>query len=95
MSFRFRHAICNEVYKDWISAAQVDPRHRLRRHRNRPFTLAEDLPAIPCRRRRECRAVIEGEGLEFVGLTGWSPRKVHVTTPDLELRRKAGAMLAV
>lgn len=56
-----------------------------------PFTLAEDPAAVSPSRRRELRSMLEGEGLAFVGLH-WlmvSPKGLHVTTPDSELRNRS------
>jgi D-psicose/D-tagatose/L-ribulose 3-epimerase len=93
MAFRFRHSICNEVYKGWEFAAAC-------RHMRSvgyegieiaPFTLAEDPAAIPAAKRRECRDIITAEGLSFVGLH-WlmvAPPGLHVTTPDEALRERS------
>lgn len=92
MSFRFRHAMCNEAYKDW------DFRDACRSLRNAgydgieiaPFTLAEDPATLTAAQRREARRTMEEEGLEFVGLH-WlmvSPEGLHVTAPDRAVRER-------
>jgi sugar phosphate isomerase/epimerase len=93
MSFRFRHAICNEVYQGWEFSAAC-------RHMRgagyegieiAPFTLAEDPATISSAMRREYRDVIAAEGLDFAGLH-WlmvSPKGLHVTTPDASLRERS------
>lgn len=93
MGFRFRHSICNEVYKGWEFAAAC-------RHMRSvgydgieiaPFTLAEDPARIPPAKRRETRDIISAEGLTFVGLH-WlmvAPPGLHVTTPDKALRERS------
>jgi sugar phosphate isomerase/epimerase len=93
MPFRFRHAICNEVYEGWEFAAAC--RHiRAAGYEGieiAPFTLAEDPAAIPAAQRREYRNIIASEGLAFAGLH-WlmvSPKGLHVTTPDAELRERS------
>lgn len=92
MHHRFRQAICNEVYErrpfkdvcrsirdigyDGIEIA--------------PFTLAEKPSDIDAHQRREYRDTIQSEGLGYVGLH-WlmmSPKGLHVTTPDRELRAR-------
>jgi sugar phosphate isomerase/epimerase len=95
MSYRFEHAICNEVYglqpfadvcRD-VKAAGYDGIEIA------PFTLAESPAAIAPETRRECRERIIGEGLRFVGLH-WlmvSPAGLHVTSPDRNLRKKSWA----
>ena len=90
MLHRLRHAICNEVFENWDFA---DACRAIRQAgyggiEIAPFTLAEDPAAIPPARRREYRDTIISEGLRFVGLH-WlmvSPKGLHVTTPDADLR---------
>lgn len=93
MSFRFRHAICNEVYQGWDFA-------RCCRHIREtgyqgieiaPFTLSEDPATIPAKDRREYARTIHDEGLTFVGLH-WlmvAPKGLHVTTPEQDLRERS------
>ena len=93
MSFQFRQSICSEVYKDWafpdacksIRAIGYDGIEIA------PFTLAEDPAKISPDKRSEYRSVMEGEGLQFVGLH-WlmvAPKGLHVTTPDKPLRDRS------
>jgi D-psicose/D-tagatose/L-ribulose 3-epimerase len=89
----FRHAMCNEAYKDWDFQ---DACRSLRRAgytgiEIAPFTLAEDPATVSAERRRECRQIMEDEGLKFVGLH-WlmvSPKGLHVTSPDAALRERS------
>jgi D-psicose/D-tagatose/L-ribulose 3-epimerase len=93
MPHRFKQAICNEVYEkrplrdvcksireigyDGIEIA--------------PFTLADKPSDIGAAQRREYRDTIRSEGLGYVGLH-WlmvSPKGLHVTTPDRELRARS------
>ena len=93
MAHRFKQAICNEVYEkrplrevcrsireigyDGIEIA--------------PFTLADRPSDIGAAQRREYRDTIRSEGLGYVGLH-WlmvSPKGLHVTTPDRELRARS------
>src|SRR5712671_6885975 len=56
-----------------------------------PFTLAEHPTDITPAQRREYRDIIQSEGLRFVGLH-WlmvSPKGLHVTAPDRELRERS------
>ncbi|MGE5645057.1 MAG: sugar phosphate isomerase/epimerase family protein [Acidobacteriota bacterium] len=93
MSTIFRHAICNEVYEK-RPFAETCKSIRAAGYTGieiAPFTLADDPGAIPPAQRREYRAAIESEGLRFAGLH-WllvSPKGLHVTTPDQELRRRS------
>jgi D-psicose/D-tagatose/L-ribulose 3-epimerase len=93
MSFRFRHAICNEVYKEWDfrQACQSIRKAGYTGIEIAPFTLAEDPCTLTPAARREAKAIIAEEGLEFVGLH-WlmvSPPGLHVTTPDQALRARS------
>ena len=93
MPFRFRHAICNEVYKGWDfrAACQSIKKAGYAGIEIAPFTLADDPCTITPATRRETRAIMADEGLEFVGLH-WlmvSPAGLHVTTPDHGLRARS------
>jgi D-psicose/D-tagatose/L-ribulose 3-epimerase len=93
MSYRFRHAICNEAYEKWpfAGACQSIRKAGYEGIEIAPFTLAEDPPTLSPAARRECRDVMASEGLQFVGLH-WlmvSPKGLHVTTPDAALRERS------
>jgi sugar phosphate isomerase/epimerase len=93
MGFRFRHAICNEVFQGWAFAdackaarkagyAGIEIAH---------FTLKDTPTEITASERREYREIMAGEGLEFVGLH-WlmvAPKGLHVTTPDTGVRERS------
>jgi D-psicose/D-tagatose/L-ribulose 3-epimerase len=93
MSYRFRHAICNEIFENRPLA---DTCRAVRKAgyagiEIAPFTLAEDPCAIPRAARSEYRGVIASEGLRFAGLH-WlmvTPKGLHVTTPDAGVREKS------
>jgi D-psicose/D-tagatose/L-ribulose 3-epimerase len=91
--FRFRHAICNEIY-DKRPLAQVCRSVREIGYTGieiAPFTLAEKPSEIAPSQRRLYRDTICDEGLSFVGLH-WlmaSPKGLHVTAPDAALRKKS------
>ena len=93
MAYTFRQSICNEAFEKWPFAG-VCKAVRKAGYTGieiAPFTLAEDPAQISAAQRREYRSVIAGEGLEFVGLH-WlmvSPKGLHVTTPDNELRARS------
>ena len=93
MSYRFRHALCNEIFENRPLAETC------RAIRNAgytgieiaPFTLAEDPAGISAAARREYRDTIRSEGLRFAGLH-WlmvTPKGLHVTTPDAALRERS------
>jgi len=90
---RLRHAICNEVFENFAFA---DACRAIRQAgytgiEIAPYTLAEDPATLSLARRRECRDIIAAEGLQFVGLH-WlmvSPKGLHVTTPDADLRSRS------
>ena len=93
MAYRFRQSICNEVYQGWDFAVACRSIRSIGYDgiEIAPFTLAEDPAKIPVEQRREYRSIMEGEGLEFVGLH-WlmlAPKGLHVTTPDEELRKRS------
>jgi len=93
MAFSFRHATCNEAFDKWPFAGAG----RAIRHAGyagieiAPFTLAESPLDITPAQRSEYRAIMQSEGLTFAGLH-WlmvSPKGLHVTTPDADLRRRS------
>lgn len=93
MSFRFRHAICNEVYQGWEfgKACRHIRETGYEGIEIAPFTLAEDPATIPAQARREYARTIVDEGLTFAGLH-WlmvAPKGLHVTTPDDDLRERS------
>lgn len=93
MSYRFRHAICNEIYGKQ-SFEEVCRDVRTAGYDGieiAPFTLGETPGDISPSTRREVRGRMESEGLTFVGLH-WlmvSPAGLHVTAPDHALREKS------
>lgn len=93
MPHRFKQAICNEMYEKRplqevcksIRAIGYDGIEIA------PFTLADKPSDIGAAQRREYRDMIQSEGLGYVGLH-WlmiSPKGLHVTTPDRELRARS------
>lgn len=93
MNYRFRHAICNEIYKGWTFADACKSMRAIGYEgiEIAPFTLAEDPTTLPEDRRREYRSIMEGEGLYFVGLH-WlllAPKGLHVTASNAELRKRS------
>lgn len=93
MSFRPRHAICNEVYQEWDFAESCRSMRRFGYEgiEIAPFTLSEDPVSITAGARREYARIIKEEGLQFVGLH-WlmvAPKGLHVTTPDKALRERS------
>jgi len=88
----FRHATCNEAFEAWdfAEACQAIRGIGYTGIEIAPFTLAEDPATITNARRKEVRDIIVSEGLSFVGLH-WimvSPKGLHVTTPNAELRER-------
>jgi len=93
MSFRFRHAICNEAFEkyDFRDACRAIRQSGYTGIEIAPFTLAETPAGVSQSRRAELRDIMAAEGLAFVGLH-WlmvSPKGLHATGPDAELRRKS------
>src|SRR4051794_21588795 len=89
----FRHAICNEAFKDYDfrDACEVIRSIGYTGIEIAPFVLAADPLDISAARRAEYHHIIGGEGLTFVGLH-WlmvSPKPLHVTTSDEALRKRS------
>jgi D-psicose/D-tagatose/L-ribulose 3-epimerase len=92
-AFQFKQAICNEIYEKWPlrEACRSMKRIGYTGIEISPFTLAERPSDITSAQRREYRDIIQSEGLSFVGLH-WlmvSPKGLHVTTPDRDLRERS------
>ena len=89
----FRQSICNEAFEKWSFA---DACRAIRKAgytgvEIAPFTLAETPGAVMAAQRAEYRDIMASEGLTFVGLH-WlmvSPKGLHVTGPDADLRRRS------
>ncbi|MDX1982945.1 MAG: sugar phosphate isomerase/epimerase family protein [Bryobacteraceae bacterium] len=93
MLAHLKQAICNEAFEGWDFAEEckVIKRAGYEGIEIAPFTLGEDPAQVSAARRKELRAMIPSEGLEFVGLH-WlmvAPKGLHVTTPDKALREKS------
>ncbi len=89
----FRHCICNEVFerRPFAEACQAIRKAGYTGIEIAPFTLAEYPADIPAASRRECRDIMESEGLAFAGFH-WlmvTPKGLHVTAPDAALRRRS------
>ena len=93
MPYSFRHSMCNEAF-DKRPFAEVCAAMRQAGYTGieiAPFTLAEKPAEVTPARRRELRDIMSSEGLAFVGFH-WlmvSPKGLHVTGPDAELRRRS------
>ena len=91
--FRFRHAVCNEIFQGWPFTESVRAA-RLAGYSGMEmagFMLGEDPAALAPARRQEYRTVLASEGIEYVGLH-WllaTPKALHVTTPDAAQRRRS------
>jgi sugar phosphate isomerase/epimerase len=93
MAYKFRHATCNEAFKDWDFAEECRAIRRIGYTgiEIAPFTLAEDPATVTTAQRREYASIMQDAGLTFVGLH-WlmvSPKGLHVTTPDKALRDRS------
>jgi sugar phosphate isomerase/epimerase len=90
---QFRHSICNEAFQQWpfADACKAIRQAGYTGIEIAPFTLAETPAAITPAQRAQYRDIIASEGLRFVGLH-WlmvSPKGLHVTGPDADLRRQS------
>src|SRR5438874_10390227 len=93
MSYVFRHATCNEAFEKWpfADACKAIRKAGYTGIEIAPFTLAESPGDITAPQRNAYRDIIQSEGLTFTGLH-WlmvSPKGLHVTAPDAELRRRS------
>jgi sugar phosphate isomerase/epimerase len=88
-----RLSICNEVYEQWPFEKVCASIRRIGYSgiEISPFTLAERPGEISAADRKRYREIIRAHGLNFAGLH-WlmvSPKGLHVTTPDRELRERS------
>jgi D-psicose/D-tagatose/L-ribulose 3-epimerase len=88
-----RLSICNEVYERWPFEKACASIRRIGYTgiEISPFTLAERPGEITAANRRHYRETMQAQGLTFAGLH-WlmvSPKGLHVTTPDRELRERS------
>jgi sugar phosphate isomerase/epimerase len=93
MPFAFRHAMCNEPFgqQPFAETCAAIRQAGYTGIEIAPFTLAETPAAISPAQRAEYRGIMQSEGLAFAGLH-WlmvSPKGLHVTTPDADLRRRS------
>jgi len=87
---RLRHSICNDLFqgRSFADAAKAIRGAGYTGIEIAPFTLSDDPAALAPARRRELRAILESEGLEFAGFH-WllaTPKGLHVSAPDRALR---------
>lgn len=90
----FRLAVCNETFQgaDLREACQAALRTGYTGVEIAPFTLSEDPAAISAAQRKECRDILESEGLGYVGLHSLltvPPGALHITTPDDGVRERS------
>ena len=89
----FRHSICNEAFEKYsfADACKAIRKAGYTGIEIAPFTLAAKPGDINSSQRRVYRDIMRSEGLTFTGLH-WlmvSPKGLHVTTPDAELRHRS------
>ncbi|GMV95673.1 MAG: sugar phosphate isomerase/epimerase [Phycisphaerae bacterium] len=92
-----RFATCNEPWKDTPieEVFAIAARLGFEGVEIAPFTLAERVEQIPPGRRREIARSAQDHGLSIVGLH-WlfvSPKGLHLTTPDVAVRRRSADYL--
>ncbi len=93
MSRQLKHAMCNEAFEStpFVEQCRTLKSAGYEGIEIAPFTLAPDPLEITPERRRDYRRMMPDEGLAFVGLH-WlmvSPKGLHVTTPDRNLRDRS------
>ncbi|HEX4807511.1 MAG TPA: sugar phosphate isomerase/epimerase family protein [Bryobacteraceae bacterium] len=93
MAQPFRFAVCNELFQS-VPFGEICRKVRELGYEGleiAPFTLAEQPLDISAAKRKEIHKTLQEEGLCFVGLH-WllvSSLGLHVTTPDMTLRRRS------
>jgi|YelNatPaOPRAMG01_1025707.scaffolds.fasta_scaffold00095_24 D-psicose/D-tagatose/L-ribulose 3-epimerase len=90
--FTWRFAICNEIMKDlpWEKQCALAAEAGYQGIEIAPFTLADHVDELSAARRAEMRKAAEDAGIQIVGLH-WllvSPKGLHFTTPDEEVRQR-------
>jgi sugar phosphate isomerase/epimerase len=93
MPFPFRYSICNEIFErtPFHKACQSVRSAGYDGIEIAPFTLSDNPAKISSAERKQYRALMDSEGLRFVGLH-WlmvAPKGLHVTAPDPELRTRS------
>ena len=95
MTSPFRYAMCNEAFegRPFRDVCRILRGTGYEGIEIAPFTLAPDPLDVTQSQRKTYRSVMVSEGIQFVGLH-WllvTPKKIHVTTPDRELRESSWA----
>lgn len=93
MSAPFRYAMCNEAFegRPFRDVCRILRGLGYQGIEIAPFTLAPDPLDITVSQRQTYRDIMASEGVQFAGLH-WllvTPKKIHVTTPDRELRESS------
>jgi D-psicose/D-tagatose/L-ribulose 3-epimerase len=93
MSRQLKHAMCNEAFEStpFVEQCRTLKSAGYEGIEIAPFTLAPNPLEITPEQRRDYRRMMPDEGLAFVGLH-WlmvSPKGLHVTTPDRNLRDRS------
>jgi D-psicose/D-tagatose/L-ribulose 3-epimerase len=93
MASTFQFALCNELFKGiaFADACREASKLGYTGLEIAPFTLAVNPLDLSALQRSEITKTLHDEGLSFVGLH-WimmSPPGLHVTTPDIALRRRS------
>jgi sugar phosphate isomerase/epimerase len=93
MTNELRYSMCNEAFEKWPfeKACKTLRKAGYGGIEIAPFTLKEDPARLTAAERRQFRDMMQSEGLEFVGFH-WlmvSPKGLHVTTPDADLRARS------
>jgi D-psicose/D-tagatose/L-ribulose 3-epimerase len=93
MPRQLKHAMCNEAFEStpFVEQCRTLKNAGYEGIEIAPFTLAPNPVDITPQQRQDYRRIITDEGLQFVGLH-WlmvSPKGLHVTTPDADLRARS------
>jgi len=88
-----RYAICNELFGklDFKESCLMIVKYGFQGVEIAPFTLFNDLKNVDNKKIRKIKQILKKTGLDFVGFH-WlflSPKGLHITTPDLNIREKS------
>ena len=88
-----RYAICNELFGelDFKESCLMTARYGFQGVEIAPFTLFYDPKNVDIKKIHKIKQILDQAGLKFVGFH-WlflSPKGLHITTPDLTIRKRS------
>jgi len=88
-----RHAVCNELFGklDFEESCLMTARYGFQGVEIAPFTLFDGSKNVDIKKIHKIKQILDQAGLKFVGFH-WlflSPKGLHITSPDLAIRKKS------